>query len=116
MRAHRAGDQPRCAGSDAELARRRDGRLDDLWVIGESQVVVGTQRQHRTPADNHPGVLRAIDGAQGTLQPGCETAAAIVGKEIVRPHGVRLIGVAGGVNAACCDARVSACQASMRHS
>jgi hypothetical protein len=67
MRLHVAGDKPRGAGPGAPAHRRLGRRGPHLRVIGEAEVVVGAEQQHRLPAEQHPRALRTVDQAQAPV-------------------------------------------------
>ena len=54
-----AVDQSRTSRRAAELARRSRGRLDDLRVMGEVEVVAARKEQGLAAVDRHPRGLRA---------------------------------------------------------
>ncbi len=49
-----AGNQPRCAGTDAVTLHRIDGRRDDLRILTEIEVIVAGERQQATPVAFDP--------------------------------------------------------------
>src|SRR5262245_47239094 len=68
-------------------------------MMGKPQVVVRAQRQQRPAVHHDARVLSAVNHPQRPLQPRRDAAPAILAKQIVRPHGLRLVGVIQGVNA-----------------
>ena len=61
---HRARHQPRGARADAPAHRRLGRRLAHARVVGQAEVVVRAQQQHRPAVEQHGRPLRSADQAQ----------------------------------------------------
>ena len=76
MDRHRARHQPRCARAHAPAHRRLGGRLAHARVVGEPEVVVRAQQQHRSAVEQHRRPLRPADHPQATAQGHCARVPA----------------------------------------
>ena len=67
---HRPRDQPRGSSPDAPARGRVGGRIAHAWVVGQAEVVVRAQQQHRLAVEQHGGPLRARHEPQAAAQSG----------------------------------------------
>ncbi len=65
---HRPGHKPRCAGADAPAHRGLRRCLAHARIVGEAEVVVRAQQQHRLAVEQHARSLRPEDRAQAAAQ------------------------------------------------
>ncbi len=70
VQAHAAGDKAAGAAAGAELPRRATRFLDQAGMVGQAEVVIGTEQEVVAAVDRHVRFLGAIDGPQGAKHVG----------------------------------------------
>ncbi len=66
---HRAGDQARRARAGSQRQGGIGGRAPQPRVVGQSEVVVGAEQQHRPAVEHDLGALRPVDHTEAPAQP-----------------------------------------------